>query len=231
MPRRKIVRPQEDPGDANAPAQQDEGDILAEVGAEPDDESGDLKVSEEQILEVGAVDAETVRENRRLQGAVNRRRANVKNVSFNAGDLLTKYETIIKCWPANTLDIGVKRLTGPPVQQIITSRPRSGSELYEALKVVHGQYGEADYEIKFFDTNLKVYRGTGRITMPDMRATTPQQQQGQPMNPFYPSAPPGYPSGYPSPPPGYPPPVYPPQPPIAAAAAPSPPPPPQQQPQ
>jgi hypothetical protein len=211
--------------EANTPAQQDEADVVAEVEAERDEDLEELVTSEDQIRKVGAVDAESVRENRRLNNIVNKKRANVKNVPFNAGDLLTKYETLIKFWPANTIDISVKRLTGSPVQQLITSRPRSGAELFDALKAVHGQHEEAKYEINFFDNNSKEFRGKGQITMPDMRAPS---QQGQPMQypppyaaPAYP--PPGYPGGgYPvhPPPPGYPPAApaapasQPPQPPI-----------------
>ena len=189
------------PSEVNTPTQQDEADILKEVGAETD-ESGALSADEDAVRELGAVDSESVRENRRLEAVVSKKRANVPRVSFNAGDLITQYETLIKMWTANTIDIGVKRMTGEPVQQVIISRPRSGVELYAAIKSIHGEYSEAEYEIKFFDSNSKQFRGTGRITMPDTR---PPTQQGQPMQPMYPPgyAPPGY------APPGYPPPQQP----------------------
>jgi len=185
---------------------------LAEVGAERDEETGELLVDEDRIREIGAVDAESVSENRRLETVVGRKRANEKNVPFNAGDLLTQYETLIKIWPPNTLDIGVRRLTGTPIQQVITSRPRSGADLYAAIKTIHGQYEEAEYELKILDSARKEFRCTGRITMPDARPAAATAQQGQPMTqPYYP---PGYPPGYPPPqqqqppqqPPGYPPP-------------------------
>lgn len=215
---------------SSTPAQDDEADILEEAGAERDEETGELTATEDRVRELGAVDAESVRANRRTQEMVNKKRANVKNVTFNTGDLLSKYDAVINVWPSNTLDITVRRLTGTPVQQVIISRPRSGIELYEALKIVHGAYGEAEYEVKFQDTSTKQWCGTGRITMPDTR---PQQGQ-QPMNPYY------QPPGYPPPPPGYSyPPGYPPlqagappqqpapPPPVAAAvAAPAPMPPP-----
>ena len=194
----------QEPGvSAGTPAQQDEADILAEAGAERDESSGELLVDEAKILELGAVDAASVRENRRLDDIVDKKRANQKDVPFNTGDLLTQYETLIRYWPANTLDISVKRMTGTPVQQVITSRPRSGAELYEAIKVIHGNYGEAEYEVKFLDTNRKQYRGTSRIVMPDTRVPSQQGQQ-PPMNaPYYPNGAPqqGYPPqpafGYP----------------------------------
>ena len=218
MPRRTTRKPHEPDHGASSPAQQDEADIVAEVGAERDEESGELVVDEESVLAVGAVDADSVRENRRLRTIVDKKRGNQKNVPFNASDLFTKYETLIKWWPPNTLNINVKRLTGTPIQRVISSCPRSGAELYEALRVIHGQSEEANYEIKFFDTNGKEFRGTCQITMPDARSAPPQ---GPNMQPYYPNgmppAPPGYPqapvyavpvpvpAGYP---PGYPPPGY-----------------------
>jgi hypothetical protein len=209
--RRRVVTPEGQGGpNPNSPAQQDEADILAEVGAVRDDDTGELVADEDKIREIGAVDAESVRENRRLDDIVNKKRGNVPGVAFNTGDVLTKYETIIRSWPPNTLDISMRRLTGQPVTHMITSRPRSGAELYEAIKALHGQHGEANYEIRIFDNNSKVLRGQGQITMPDTRAASPQQ--GQTMQPFYPGAPPippGYAQpqpvfGYPAPPPGYP---------------------------
>lgn len=217
--RRRKANDQDDNGrsqSTSTPAQEDEADILEEVGGERDD-GGELLVDEEAIRAVGAVDAESVRENRRMSAVVNKKRGGAKNVVFNTDDLLTKYEGLIKEWPPNTLDITVRRLTGTAVVHTIVSRPRSGVELYKAIKDLHGQYEEAQYEVKFLDTNQKVYRGTGRITMPDTRPASPQ---GQPPMTYPPNGapPPGYPPGYG----GYPPPapVYPPQ---AQAPQPSPP--------
>jgi hypothetical protein len=177
---------------ANSPAQQDEADIVAEVGAQLD-ESGELVASEEAIREIGAVDANAVRENRAMEEYVNKKRGNVEGATFNSDDLLLRYEAAIKLWTANTLDISIRRLTGPPAQHTVTSRPRSGIELYDVIRRIHGELNEAEYEVKFFDTNRKVFRGTGRITMPDGR---PPAQQGQPMqappiyqHPHYPQAP------------------------------------------
>ncbi len=133
-------------------AQQDEADIVAEVGAEHDEESGELVADEAKIREVGAIDASTVIENERLQAIVNRKKAGEKKVIFNADDLLTEYETLIKVWPVNTFDISVKRLTGSALEHVITSRPRTGAELYNTLMAMHGQFEEAKYAIKFFDT-------------------------------------------------------------------------------
>lgn len=197
------------------PAQQDEADIIEEVGGVRDDETGEVTVDEDRVLEIGAVDAASVIENRRLKEAVSKKRGGMKGVSFNS-DLLTSYEATIQAWPANGLDIFVRRLTGSPVEHVIQSRPRSGAELYAAILEKHGSYEEAKYAVKFLDTNGKQIRGTGQITMPDTRVAP---QQGQPMHPY--STPPGYPPpppGYYPPPPGY---AYPspaPQPAPAAAA-------------
>lgn len=202
MAARRIVTPREHLPNSSTPSQEDEADILEEVGGERDD-GGELIVDEDVIQAVGAVDAASVRENRRMENVVKKKRGGMKGVVFNTDDLLTKYEGIIKEWPPNTLDISVKRLTGTAVTHTILSRPRSGVELYEAIKGVHGQYEEAQYEVKFLDSNQKQYRGTGRITMPDTR---PVGQQGQPVQqPYYP------PNG--APPPGYPPQAQPWQPP------------------
>jgi hypothetical protein len=200
-------RPHESDPNANTPSQQDEADIVAESGAERDEDIGELVADEDRVRALGAVDAESVRENRRLKSIVDKKRGGVKGVPFNAGDVLTKYETLIKFWPVNTIDISVKRLTGSPVQQMILSRPRSGAELYEALKGIHGQYEEAKYELKFFDNNSKEFRGNGQITLPDTRQAAPQQGQHMTYPPGYPPGyQPGYPPGYPQPQPvfGYP---------------------------
>lgn len=200
-------------GDPNA-AQEDEADIVAEVGAELDEESGDLLADAEKIAKIGAVDAESVRENRRVESFVNQKRAGKDGISFNAGDLLSKFEAVVKIWPPNTLDIGVKRLTGTPVEHIIISRPRSASELYRELMTIHGQYEEAKYQIKIVDSNSKQYRANGQIVLPDTRV-----QQGQPMTAQYPQQP-GYPPQQqpwqpPAQQPQQTPPAYPPQPPGA----------------
>src|SRR5574341_642099 len=213
-------------------AQEDEADVVREVRAERNAD-GELVANEADVLKLGAVDAESVIENRRLNGIVDEKRAGTKDVPFNTGDILTKYEWTIKYWPPNTIDIYVRRLTGSPIQQLITSRPKSGAELFDAVVAIHGQHEEAKYEISLFDNNSKEFRGKGQITIRDTRVT-PQQGQQPMTQPYYPfGVPPGfvpvqgYPApapGYPPPQPGYPPPGYPPPgyPPVAAAPAPAP---------
>jgi len=166
--------------------QQDQSEILEEVGAELDEETGELLVDAERVREIGAVDVGAVIENRRQKEFIDKKRGGEK-VTFNTDDPLQRYEMLIATWPPNTIDIYVRRLTGAAAQHVITSRPRSGTELYEAIKQqIHREHPEADYELKFNDSNHKVWRGTGRITMPDTRPTG-----GASMNQtYYPQQPP-----------------------------------------
>ena len=176
----------------STPSQQDAGDILAEVGAVPSENgNGELEVDEAKIREVGAVDAESVLENRRGEEIVGKVRSGQKGVLFNLDNVLEKYDLIIRTWPPNTIDILVSRLTGTAVQWVIQTRPRSGADLYTCLLTHHGRSEEAEYQVLFIDSVGKQRRGSGRITMPDMRDTPPTPQstpQGQPppMNPYYP---------------------------------------------
>lgn len=215
--RRRIVSrdPDSGLGPTTVLAQDDEADIVDEVGAERDEETGDLLTDQEAIRQIGAVDAASVIENRRGRTAVTRKRKGEKNIRFNAPDLLTKYDQAVATWTAGSFDdIYVKQLTGAGTAYTIKNRPRSGSELYDAVMVVHGQSEATEYEITVKDRTTKEFRVTGRITLPDTR---PAPQQGQPMQ--YP--PPGYPPpGYP--PQGYPPPGYPPPTPQQYAQQPAP---------
>ncbi len=165
---------------ASSPTQEDEADIIAEVGAERDEELDELVATEEKVVAIGAVDAESVRENRRLGAVVGKKRANMKNVPFNASDVLVKFDWIVKYWPPNSLHIKMKRLTGSEVQHTIRTFPRSGMELYAALMEYHGVSDEAKYEVVVTDSTTHEFRGKGQITLPD---TQPKQSQGgYPMN-------------------------------------------------
>jgi hypothetical protein len=170
---------------ASTPTQQDEADIVRELGAEPaEDDSGELVIDETRALEEGAVDAESVRENRHAKEVVDKKRGGVKNVTFNVNNALLKYEELSKLWPVNTMDIIVTRLTGTQITWTIRSRPRSGAELYDEIKKLHGRNEEAEYELKFRDSVRKETRGTARITIPSTLDELPAQPQGQPMNPY-----------------------------------------------
>jgi hypothetical protein len=177
---------------SNTPAQQDEADIVAEIGAVPEEsaegeEPGALVADESKIKELGAVDAESVRDNRRMEDLVNKKRSGQARAPFNIEDLLEKYDGLLKFWPANTIDIKVKRLTGSPVQWVIRSRPKSGAELYTVLMTHHGRYEEAGYEVEFVDSSDKQKRGKGRIVLTDTRdqgqPTTGPTMMQQPMQP------------------------------------------------
>ena len=170
--------------DGGTPSQQDEPDILNELGATPASDGDHVEVDEEKLLSVGAVDAASVLENRRMDEIVNKKRGGVEKVQFNVDDVLIKYEGVIKYWPANTLAISMKRLTGTPVTYVIESQPKSGAELYAAMRAYHGPHDEAAYDVKIYDTHSKQYRGNGRITMPDARPPAPPPTQGPPMTPY-----------------------------------------------
>lgn len=82
-------------------------------------------------------------------------------------DLLFKYATILTQWSAHAIDISVKRLTGAMAQYMITARPTSSMALYSELMKIHGQREESMYEVKFLDASRRLYRGIGRIVLPD----------------------------------------------------------------
>lgn len=169
---------------AETPAQQDEADVLEEVGAVRDEETGDLVVDEATVRELGAVDATSVRENRRLDRVVQKKRAGEKDVPFNTKDPIVIYGSLLRYWTPDSIDITVKRLLGGATTML--SRPINGAALYEAIVHFHGQHAETEYEIKF--TSSGKYQGIGRITMPDTR---PAGQQGQPV--YHQPPPPQYP--------------------------------------
>jgi hypothetical protein len=179
MPRKPKPGSREQDSTNNTPTQQDDADILEEVGAERDDENGGHVIDEDKLRALGAVDAASVRENRRLDRIVEKKRKHEKDVPFNTGDPLITYESLLRMGPPEGINIRVKRLTGSEMVQMITSRPLSAAELYTALLVIHGQQSETEYEVKFIAAGRGQYLGTTRITMPDTRAP---QQQGQPMS-------------------------------------------------
>jgi hypothetical protein len=189
-------------GGANpsTPSQQDDEEILQELGAQPD-EAGELVVDEDRIRAAGAIDTTSIIENRRMQAILDKKRGNVKGVQINVSDPLSKYDLLIKIWPASTMRISVTRTTGPATpMRVIDTPPKSSSDLYKMMQAIHGQNEEHSYDLLFRDIGGQIRGGTA-ITMPDTRPAQPQQ--GQPMNPYYPygSPPPGYPPGYA--PPGY----------------------------
>jgi hypothetical protein len=177
---------------ANA-TEKDEVEIVEELGAEPvdpEDPNGLMEVEESRVLEEGAVDAESIRSNRRARDTVNKRRAGQKHVPFNDPNVLLKYEQISLQYPVSTMIILVKRLTGTEASWTITSQPRNAQELYAELKTIHGRREETTYEVVFRDSHQKQTRGQGRITLPstlDQAPVATAAPNGQPpMNPYYP---------------------------------------------
>ncbi len=197
--RNRTKTDREGTGSSILPDQQDEVDINAAVGGEVD-EQGRPVIDADRARELGAVDAESIRANRRSEDFTRKKRGGVPNITFSSDDLLERYDNALKTWPPNTLEIHVRRLSGgAPVTHVIVSHPTSGTELHRALlQQVHGQNQEAEYEVKALDSVGKKYRVNGRIILPETR---PPHERGQPMQ--------GFPPGYP--PPGYVPPGYYPQ--------------------
>jgi hypothetical protein len=190
MARRRIIQPKSQDAAATAQSdtsQQDEADISREMGAEagPD---GELLADEAAVRKAGAVDVESVRENRRMTRAVHNKRTGKANIHINVDDVLIKYDQTLRLYAADTIYITVKRVNGgSPVQHTITSAPRNGAALYEAIRAIHGRHEEAAYAVSFFDPTNKAWRGKGQITMPD---TQGQPSMGYP--PYGQQPPPGY---------------------------------------
>ena len=168
---------------ASTPLQEDEAEVLSEIGAAPaDDGSGGLVADEAKVLEAGAVDTASIRENRRVDAMVGKQRAGIKGVEINVENICDKYDIVLRTWPANSLTVTVKRRTGGmPVEWRIESRPKTGGELYAAIRTLHGPNDEATYDVKF--TEGGQFRGQGTITMPDARLPSPPQ--GPTMQPPY----------------------------------------------
>jgi len=197
----------EPPVQGDAPTKQDEADIVQEMEATADNDIGELTVDEEKAREAGAVDAASIRENRYVRDTLDKKRGGGKRIPFNVENALLKHEGLTRLWPPNTLDIIATRRTGSPIVRTIISRPKTGTELYEALmQQVHGQHPEAEYELKWLDMTTKEIRGNARITLPSTLAPGPMTPpQGQlPMNPYYPTPPYGAPPQQYQQQPGYP---------------------------
>jgi len=174
----------------STPAQEDEADILAEVGAVAAEDGSGLVTDEAKVVEAGAVDTESIRENRRIDAIVGKQRGNVEGTRLNVENICDKYDIVLRSWPANILTINVTRRSGgAPVTWRIDSKPKNGSELYAAIRALHGPNEEATYDVSFTDAGK--FRGQGVITMPNARPPTPPGQQ--PMQPPYTYGPPGYP--------------------------------------
>lgn len=178
MARRRT--PQSQPSDGVTPpdpSQQDEAEIGREMGAQSDPENGNLVAGEDAVRKAGALDTESVRENRRITRIVHNKRTGKQNILINVDDVLIKYDQILRLYPADSMYISVKRVGGgTAVQQVITSAPRTGAQLYDAIARIHGLHEEATYSVNFFDATSKEYRSKGQITMPNTRDPSAQGQ-------------------------------------------------------
>lgn len=170
-----------------------EEDILSEIDGDedPDDPNGPVLIDEEKARELGALDAESIRSNRQNQDIVDRKVSGEKGIPFAEENILLKYEQVIKVWGVQNTSIIVKKLTGNQSSEYITSQPKNASELYTALKLLHGRSEETAYELIYNDSQLKQKRGRGKITLP---STLNEPVQGQSiMNPYGQPPMPGYP--------------------------------------
>jgi hypothetical protein len=181
------TKKKEDRGGRNAlnvPAQEDEADIIDEVRAEQDEETGELEADVERIREVGAIDPASARQNRHINRVADKKRKGEK-VSFGIDDPIALYDALNKVWPTDKVEIRAQNLVSKATY-VIQSHPRSGFDLYEILRGIHGQREEQEYKIEFRSASRKEYLGQARLTMPDAR---PSGQQGQP---YYQQPPPQY---------------------------------------
>lgn len=167
----------------NVPAQEDEADIVAEVGAEQDEETGELEADIEKVRELGALDPASVRQNRHINRVADKKRKGEK-VSFGIDDPIVLYEALNRVWTNDKVDVHVQNLVTRELH-IIRSHPRSGADLYELLRGIHGPREAQEYKIEFRSASRKEYLGLARLTMPDARPSGPQ---GQPPPQYAPQA-------------------------------------------
>lgn len=142
-------------------------EVDAKVGAEQQEDGSDL-VDEETVRKLGAVNAEAARENERRKEIIDRKRGGEKRVPWGEMNAVLMYDDIVSLWPANTLSLCVTRLTGTPLTMYIYGYPRSGQELYNAIKTqVHGRREETEYSVTVRDAQSKFDKGKGRVTLPN----------------------------------------------------------------
>ncbi len=168
----------------------DEEDILEEVGAETD-ENGETVADIEAVQKIGALDAESVRENRQRRKIAMEKKSKGK-VSFGTSDPIDKYQTLmLSGYAPNQVDIWLQRLSGgPSIKESVTSQPRNGRELFEAVKAVHAANGgrEAQWELRFRDAGSQQALGQGRVTLPDVHPPGQPPMAYSPQQPAQPVA-------------------------------------------
>ena len=141
-----------------------EEQIREEVGFDADDGTAD----EAAVRREGGVNAASVDANRRQKEAVGLKRAGQSRVSFGDDNACNLYDSVIQIWAPATMQILVERLGASKTSYYVTSEPRTGQELYDAINLqIHRRSEESDYKVSFKDKQSKAYRGIGRLTLPN----------------------------------------------------------------
>ena len=139
------------------------------LGSAQDD--GTVLLTEEQVEELGAANAEAMQSNMAQAQVAGKKKNAQPNVSWGTQDATLLYDQVVRLWPPSTLQIHVVRLSGGnPIAIFVRGEPRTGQELYEAvLTQAHRQSEESEYKITIKDKQNGLYKGIGRIYLPDTR--------------------------------------------------------------
>ena len=176
------------------------------------DQAEDGTIDAESAEEMGALNAEAVQAQENRRAVVGAKRAGSKRVPWGEDNACSLYDAVIAIYTPASLDIFVQSLRNG-ASWYLTSQPRSGLELYQAIeRQCHGRSDEAEYKITFSDRSIHLPRGVGRLTLP----STLHDPNAPPPSPVTTQAAPSYPWQQPQ---------QPQQPAPAAAAAPAPAPP------
>jgi hypothetical protein len=170
--------------------------------------AADGSIDTEEAESLGALNAETVRYNRIAQEAVRQKKSGARRVPWGESNAARLYDNVLQIHHPSGLHIQVDRLSGSPASWFLTGQPRSGKELYEAIKrECHGIQAEADYKIAFIDATSRLARGIGRLTIPSTLQENAVPQPGMtPASAYYGYTPGAFhvpPQGQPPPPPGW----------------------------
>lgn len=179
-------------------------------------DSGDISV--EDARSVGAISAESAKNNKETAKRSQMKRAGEKRVPWNEENILHLFHAVKDTWPLQGITIYMRRTEPMPPEDFrpfSASLFRTGQELYDYIaKHIHRNNPAAQYEARFKDTN-GMDRAKGFIRMPDPSPDMQQQGAYDPMQapPFPPPMPNAFSYGapygapqnpYPSPYPQYP---------------------------
>lgn len=167
--------------------------------------AGPQEITMTRARKIGALNSEAASRNKALARTVQRKVNGEVNVAWDTDNVVDLFESISLAYPMNSISAYVTQLTPQNIEHapVRCQAFKSGAEFYDQLSRVHGKQGQATYEVRFRDTQNKLYRGTARITMPD---TTDQEftMAGQQPPHGYPPPHGYYPYPYQPPPPQYP---------------------------